>query len=112
MTTHCTSCGIALKVRAPRLSAARWVHTATPPVPHVAETDAPIAPQVGAADRATFDRILDLEHQAQITKNVAGFIVGDGHAAQKREQAKLFAALAALTPAQAAAFGAYRKARR
>ena len=39
---RCAACGITLKLRTPRLSAARWVHTATPPVPHVAETDAPV----------------------------------------------------------------------
>lgn len=61
-----------------------------------------------AEQAARFDALLDLERQTQVTKNVAGFIVGDGVAAQRRGQARLFAAIAALTPAEAAAFGRYR----
>src|SRR4051812_5041392 len=70
------------------------------------------AQAVSDEDRRIFERLLDLEAQTQITKNVAGFIVGDGHAVQKREQARLFREVAALTPAQAAAFGRYRLAAR
>ena len=60
----------------------------------------------------SFERLLDLEHQTQVTKNVAGFIVGDGKAALERVQGKLFAELAKLTPVEQAAFGEYRKAHR
>ncbi len=110
MNITCTECGIALKVRRPLRSAARWVHTAIPPIPHVAETASPIpseAPSVNGVDRATFDRILDLEKEARITRAVAGMRVGGG-AADLRDRDRLFAAIDDLTPEQAAAFGAYR----
>jgi hypothetical protein len=117
MTTNkvptCTACGIALKLRTPLRSAARWVHTAIPPVPHVAETDAAIPAaatdeQRQAAESLRFDAILDMEKEARITRAVAGMVVGGG-ALDLRDQERLYAAVDALTPAEMAAFGEYRK---
>lgn len=114
MTTNevpnCTICGVALKLSTPRRSAARWIHTVTPPAPHVAETDAAIPAPV------SFETILDLEHEVRITKVSAVFAPSSFRLDQKTDrysnaasaQARLFAALDALTPAEQVAFGKYR----
>lgn len=58
-----------------------------------------------------FDAILDLEHALKVTKAVAGMIVGGGQAALRTDRERLYAALDALTPAEMAAYGAYRATR-
>lgn len=55
-----------------------------------------------------FEKILDLEDAARITRAVAGFRVGGG-APDYRDRDRLFEAIEALTPVEAAAFGEYRK---
>lgn len=117
-TVTCTACGSAARLVTPRRSAARYVHVATPAAPHVVEHPAqpesflPAAPAaepaVSAADVALYERLLDLEHAARVTRACEGLRVGGGNVRDYRDQDRLYAATAALTPAQAAAYGAYR----
>lgn len=66
---------------------------------------------------ARFDVILDLEHEVRLTKTIDLFAPMNLRAGQKADratnaasaQARLFAAIDSLTPAEATAFTAYRR---